>query len=284
MDYRLLHGGRHSIVSPSMNSAPVGVFDSGVGGLSVLREIRTRLPSEDLIYVADSGFVPYGNKPPEVIRERSTLLSRFLVEHGTKAIVIACNTATAAAAVALRTIYDLPIIGMEPAVKPAAAATRSGVVGVLATVGTLKSAQFAALLAKFGKDVRVVTQPAPGLVEIVEQGRMNHPDSPAVVATFVQPLLDAGADVIVLGCTHYPFLSPLITKIAGPNVRLIETGSAVATHLLRLLADRDLLSPTRIGTETFYTTGDLYTATSAFKSLWSGSARVSQLAPLSTSE
>src|SRR5690606_6391302 len=154
-------------------NAPIGVFDSGVGGLSVLREIRLRLPRESLLYLADSGHVPYGEKSPEFIRERCRSIAAFLLGQGAKALVLACNTATAAGIAELRERYpQIPLVGMEPAVKPAARATRSGVVGVLATTGTLKSARFAALLDRFASDVRVVTQPCPGLVECVEAGEL----------------------------------------------------------------------------------------------------------------
>lgn len=192
----------------ALHAPVVGVFDSGVGGISVLRHIRDSLPSEDLVYCADSLHTPYGGKSPEQIRQRSLALTAFLLEQGAKAIVLACNTATAAAVAALRERYALPIIGMEPAVKPAVAATRSGVVGVLATVGTLKSAQFAALLENYGKGVQVVTQACHGLVECVERGDLDAPATRALVRRYVEPLLAQGADTIVLGCTHYPFRPP----------------------------------------------------------------------------
>ncbi len=252
--------------------APIGVFDSGVGGLSVLREIRRLLPAENLIYVADSGFVPYGGKSPDTIRERSELLTRFLIARGAKAVVIACNTATAAAAAFLRETHDLPIVAMEPAVKPAAAATRTGVVGVLATVGTLKSAQFAALLARFGTGIRVVTQPAPGLVELVENGELTGEKPAALVRSFVEPLKAAGADVIVLGCTHYPFLLPLIAEAAGPEIKLVETGSAVAAQLRRVLSESAMLCEKGTGAEEFYTTGDAALAMKTFRLLWNKDA------------
>lgn len=224
-------------------SAPVGVFDSGVGGLSVLREIQTLLPHESLLYVADSGHVPYGEKTAEFIRQRSQVITDFLLEQGAKALVVACNTATAAAITELRAHYpDLPIIGMEPAVKPAAAATRSGVVGVLATTGTLQSAKFAALLDRFANDVRVVTQPCPGLVELIEAGALHTDETRRLLARYVEPLLAAGCDTLILGCTHYPFLKPLLLEMVPAHVSLIDTGLAVARQLQRLLGERDLLA------------------------------------------
>ena len=226
------------------NSAPIGVFDSGVGGLSVLREIHAQLPNEALLYVADSGHVPYGEKSAEFIRERSQRIAEFLLGQGAKALVLACNTATVAAVADLRERYpQLPIVGMEPAVKPAAAATRSGVVGVLATTGTLKSARFAALLDRFASDVRVVTQPCPGLVECVEAGDLGSPPVRQLLQSYVEPLLAAGCDTLILGCTHYPFLKPLLRELVPADVALIDTGAAVARQLQRLLEQYDALAP-----------------------------------------
>lgn len=223
------------------SEAPVGIFDSGVGGLSVLREIRQLLPNESLLYVADSGHVPYGEKSPEYIRERCILITEHLLAQGAKALVLACNTATAAAAAELRERYpDLPIVGMEPAVKPAAAATRSGVVGVLATTGTLKSARFAALLDRFASDVRVVTQPCPGLVERIEAGELQAPATRELLQRYVEPLLAEGCDTLILGCTHYPFLRPLLRTLVPESVSLVDTGAAVARQLQRLLAQHSL--------------------------------------------
>ncbi|MDX5373667.1 MAG: glutamate racemase [Pseudomonadaceae bacterium] len=226
-----------------MSQAPIGVFDSGVGGLSVLREIRARLPHESLLYVADSGHVPYGEKSAEFIRERSQHIAEFLLGQGAKALVLACNTATAAAVAELRERYpELPIVGMEPAVKPAAAATRSGVVGVLATTGTLKSAKFAALLDRFASDVRVITQPCPGLVEQIEAGELDGPRTRELLRGWVEPLLAEGCDTLILGCTHYPFIKPLLRELVPGSVSLVDTGAAVARHLEQLLAERGLLN------------------------------------------
>jgi glutamate racemase len=225
------------------SNAPIGVFDSGVGGLSVLGEIRGLLPQESLLYVADSGHVPYGEKSPEFIRERCGLIAEYLLAQGAKALVLACNTATAAGVTELRERYPgLPIIGMEPAVKPAAAATRSGVVGVLATTGTLKSAKFAALLDRFASDVRVITQPCPGLVECIEAGELDSPATARLLQGLVRPLLDEGCDTLILGCTHYPFIKPLLRDLVPASVSLIDTGAAVARHLQRLLSERQLLA------------------------------------------
>ena len=214
-------------------SGTIGVFDSGVGGLSVLHHIRHFLPHERLIYIADSAHVPYGDKPASFIEQRSLALTQFLIEQGAHAIVIACNTATAAAISTLRKHFSLPIIGMEPAVKPAVAATRSGVVGVLATIGTLESARFAALLERYAGEVEIVTQGCPGLVEQVELGDLNGTQTRALIERYTAPLLAQGADTLILGCTHYPFLAPLICEVVGPNIVLIDTGEAVARQLQR---------------------------------------------------
>lgn len=261
-----------------MSTAPIGLFDSGVGGLSVMRAVRTRLPSEDLVYVADSAFVPYGARSPETIRARSLSLSSFLIEQGAKAVVIACNTATAAAAQELRTRFDLPIIAMEPAVKPATRATKVGVVGILATTGTLESAQFAALLARFANGVRVLTQPCPGLPERVEAGDLESGETLELVRLYTGPLIAAGADTVVLGCTHYPFLRPLIQSVVGAKVVLIDTGVAVARRLEHVLAEKVLLNPrTRSGRETFWTSGDALSVQPVVSRLWGADVEVGSL-------
>ena len=226
-----------------MNNAPVGVFDSGVGGLSVLGEIRALLPAESLLYVADSGHVPYGDKSAEFICARSLAIAEFLLAQGAKALVLACNTATAAAISELRGVYpQVPIIGMEPAVKPAAAATQTGVVGVLATTGTLKSAKVAALLDRCASDVRVMTQPCPGLVEQIEAGALSSIATRELLNGWVRPLLAEGCDTLILGCTHYPFIKPLLRELLPSNVSLIDTGAAVARQLRRVLAEHELLA------------------------------------------
>jgi glutamate racemase len=254
----------------------IGVFDSGVGGLSVLKHIRALLPSRDLSYVADSGHVPYGDKTAEYIRERSAALTEFLIAQGAAAVVIACNTATAAAAVALRERFAIPIIGMEPAVKPAVAATRSRVVGVLATVGTLESARFAALLEQYAGDVEIVTQACPGLVEQIEAGELDTPATRTLVERYTRPLLARGADTLVLGCTHFPFVAPLIAAVAGPDVRLIDTGEAVARQVVRRLAGAPE-PPRRAATERFWTTGDVGVARLIVPQLWGAPATVEAL-------
>ena len=260
-----------------MNAAPVGVFDSGVGGLSVLLEIRRQLPQESLPYVADSGYVPYGEKSPEQIRERSRAIAGFLLGQGAKALVVACNTATAAAVNDLRSIYDVPIIGMEPAVKPAAQATRSGIVGVLATTGTLQSAKFAALLDRFAGSVKVITQPCPGLVELIEQGELQGPRLEALLRGFTAPLLAAGCDTLILGCTHYPFVRDVLQHLLPPEVNLIDTGAAVARHLQARLVEAAMLAPGPAAGERFWTSGDVMQMHSVLPVLWGHDAEVERL-------
>ena len=262
-----------------MSQAPIGVFDSGVGGLSVLREIRARLPHESLLYVADSGHVPYGEKSAEFIRERSQHIAEFLLGQGAKALVLACNTATAAAVAELRARYpELPIVGMEPAVKPAAAATRSGVVGVLATTGTLKSAKFAALLDRFASDVRVITQPCPGLVEQIEAGELDSPRTRALLQGWVEPLLAEGCDTLILGCTHYPFIKPLLRELVPDAVSLVDTGAAVARHLQRLLEQRRLLAEEGArASARFWSSGAPQSLASVLPLLWGEACAVQPL-------
>ena len=259
-----------------MAEAPVGVFDSGVGGLSVLGEIRALLPHESLLYVADCGHIPYGEKSPVFIRERCVAVAEFFRERGAKALVLACNTATVAAVADLRERYpDWPIVGMEPAVKPAAAATRSGVVGVLATTGTLQSAKFAALLDRFANDVKVVTQPCPGLVELIETGQLHSDALRTLLQHYVTPLLAAGCDTLILGCTHYPFLKPLLRGMIPGNVILIDTGAAVARQLQRLLDQRGLLAAGPATPAHFWTSGDPQHFQNILPMLWEKSDIVS---------
>lgn len=260
-----------------MSRSPIGIFDSGVGGLSVLRHLQETLPHEDLLYVADSAHAPYGGKSPEEIQARSVALTEFLIEQHAKAVVVACNTATAAAIGLLRARFEVPIIGMEPAVKPAVAATHTGVVGVLATTGTLKSAQFAALLENYGKNVRVVTQGCPGLVEQVERGELNSPETQALLQYYIDPLLAAGADTLVLGCTHYPFLRPMIEVLTKGRMALIDTGAAVARQVQRRLEETGLVtSSSDAGKVMFWTSGDPVQGAEVVKGLW-GAATVEPL-------
>jgi len=240
------------------SSLPVGVFDSGVGGLSILEKIHQLHPRESILYVADSAFAPYGPKGDEFIIQRSRHLMDFYLSHQVKAVVVACNTATAAAVAQLREDYDLPIVGMEPALKPAALASSSGVIGVLATEGTLASDKFVDLKSRFDGDVEIITKPCPGLVEHIEQvvpdwQAINH-----LLREYIMPLLDKKVDTIVLGCTHYSFLTTQIKEIAGPDIAIVDTDDAVARRLGSVLEEKDLLKNDKVpGEITFYSSGDL---------------------------
>jgi glutamate racemase len=257
------------------STAPIGVFDSGVGGLSVLREIRRELPAEDLIYVADSGYAPYGDRPEEYVRGRAVAIMEFLRGQGAKAVVVACNTATGIAVDALRARYDVPIVAIEPAVKPAAAQTRSRIVGVLATTQTLAGQKFAKLVSTHAGDVEVLTQAAPGLVDQVETGELDSPSTRALVQQYLRPMLDKGADTIVLGCTHYPFLADLIRAVAGPAVTVIDSAVPVARELRRRLQASGLLArEDRSGSESFWTTGSVEHVRPVIAQLWEGDVEV----------
>jgi glutamate racemase len=246
---------------------PIGVFDSGVGGLSVLREIRRELPYEDLLYVADSAHAPYGDQPLAAIEARAVAIADFLLARDAKALVVACNTATGAAVRLLRARYAVPVIAMEPAVKPAVAHSRSGVVGVLATRQTLASDKFSTLLATHG-GAQVLTQACPGLVERVEAGDLEGEGTRTLLAAYLQPLLARGADTLVLGCTHYPHLAPLIADLAGPDVRVLDSGLAVARQVRRRLAEDGLLAPRRAGRELFWTSGPPARLRRVMERLW----------------
>lgn len=261
-----------------MPDAAIGVFDSGVGGLSVLREIRAVLPAEHLLYVADSGAAPYGERPREFILERAQAIVEFFLCHDIKAIVVACNTATAVAIQSLRSRYPVPMIAIEPAVKPAAEQSRSGVIGILATSQTLASENFLRLAEKYGRGVRVLTQACPGLVEQVEKGDLHGGKTQAMVAGYLAPLLAERVDTIVLGCTHYPFLMSLIRAAAGPGVAVIDPAQAVARELRRRLEAAALLGASTVpGTERFWTSGSTEQVLPVMAKLWGRDISVQML-------
>lgn len=225
-----------------MNNNPIGVYDSGFGGLSVWRELYRALPEESIIYLGDGKNCPYGQKPAEEIRHLATKSVQELLSRGCKMIVVACNTATAAAIEHLRAMFpDLPFVGLEPAVKPACKSTRSGVVGVIATERSLKSEKFLATLAKYGDGVEVIKAVGKGFVEAVEANAEDCASTEQVVRAVVEPIIDRGADVLVLGCTHYPFLKDVIAKVVGErNVEIIDSGEAVEKRVESLLDEYNL--------------------------------------------
>ena len=225
----------------------IGIFDSGVGGMSVLKEIRKVLPDESVVYYADTAHCPYGEKSREYITDRARFITDTLISKGATVIVVACNTATAAAIATLRQEYpEVPFIGMEPAIKPAALSTKTGVVGVLATAGTLRAQKYIDTREQFAEGIKVVEHIGQGFVELVEKGILDGPEAERVVAASLDPLLDEEADVIVLGCTHYPFLAPAINKVAQASAperdtRIIDPAPAVAKQLLKVMIDKGLL-------------------------------------------
>jgi glutamate racemase len=261
--------------TPTDANALVGVFDSGIGGLSVLRHIRQQLPHEDLMYFADSSFAPYGGKPEEVIVARSLAIAEFLIAQKAKALVVACNTATAASIQAIRERYPtLPVVGVEPGLKPAAALTKSGCIGVLATERTIASKRFNQLREQIAEatGVRFVMQACAGLADQIEKGELQSRETAVLVQRYVTPLVDQGADVLVLGCTHYPFVQPLIeaaaAKAAQRDIAIVDTGDAVARQLVRQLEKNQLLtSAGRDGSLRVFTSGSASTAANAFVTL-----------------
>lgn len=227
-------------------SSPIGVFDSGVGGISVLRAIRKELPGEATIYFADQAHVPYGERPLEEVRKLSEAISLFLISEGVKLIVVACNTASAAALHYLRDKFpEMPFVGMEPAVKPAAENSKSGVVGVLATPATFQGTLYGTLIERFANDLTVLRHTCPGLVNQIEAGDLDSPETRAILEAALHPMINQGIDTVVLGCTHYPFVIPVIEEITGPHIQVIDPSPAVARQTHRILEQHNLLRPVR---------------------------------------
>ena len=239
---------------------PIGAFDSGLGGLSIIAEIRRLLPAEDIVYYADNGYCPYGGRSDEWLRERSLYLAQFLIERGAKVIVVACNTASAAGLEHLRATFSVPVVGLVPAVKPAVAATRTRTVGVLATKGTNRGRLLSDVIERFATpaNVKVVVAAPSGLVEAVEAGKLDTPETAEAVRKAIEPMLEQGVDALVLGCTHYPFLKPLLREIAGEGVCLLDSGDGVARQTKRVLEARHLLRrDPHDGVLRVYTSGEL---------------------------
>lgn len=219
----------------------IGVFDSGVGGLSILDEALQQLPHHNYIYFADSANAPYGDKPPQWIAERSLQICRYLMEQDCSAIVVACNTATAEAIATIRSTLNIPIIGVEPGIKPAAMQSQNGIVGVLATEATLNSDKFNALLATLPEHCQFIKQAGAGLVPLIEAGLIETPEMQALLRSHLKPIQDQGADTLVLGCTHYPFLKKMIRAVVGDSMTLIDTSDAVVRQLLRQMHQQGLI-------------------------------------------
>ncbi len=257
----------------------IGVFDSGVGGLSVLRHIHQHLPHEPLLYIADSQYMPYGCKPASAVQARCMALASFLDKRHCKAMVVACNTATAAAVQELRAQYQFPVIGMEPAVKPAVRQSTSRVVGVLVTSGTAASEKFNRLASRFSQQARLIVQPCPGLVERIEAGDLASEQTRRLLLSLLRPLMHQGMDTLVLGCTHYPFITPLIRALIGDDIAIIDSGDAIARELERQLQRQYALSghqyPAFIE---FWSSGNTQTVAPVLSHLWGEQIILNRLA------
>jgi glutamate racemase len=258
--------------------APVGIFDSGVGGLSVAREIRRALPAEDLLYVADTAYCPYGDRSVDEVRERALAVGRYLQQSGAKVVIVACNTATGAALEALREALTVPVIGLEPAVKTGVARTRNRRVGVMATVGTLRSERFARLVRAHGDGAFVLAQPCPGLVDLIEQGHLDGDALAARVEQLTRPLLEAQVDTVVLGCTHYPFVAGALRRALGPDVEIVDSGPAIARRLDQVLRDGGLGAAPGPGSLRVWTTGEPGAVQPVVDRLWGGTVDLDRVA------
>lgn len=257
------------------NTDPIAIFDSGVGGLSIAQCINHRLPNENLLYVADTLHAPYGDKTAEFIQQRVNEIAYWFIERNAKAIVVACNTATVNAIDQLRKNISIPVIGVEPAIKPAVNLSKNKKVAILVTKATAENQRFLTLVAQYSHNSEVIIQPCPGLVEVIEQDKKNSPECELLLSKYLQPLLDKGVDTIVLGCTHYPLVKGIINKICGENVIIMETALPVTEQLQRQLALHNLINPSdKIGTTRFYSSkhGDMQQA--LFTHIWQQSLQL----------
>jgi glutamate racemase len=261
-----------------VSSAPVAVFDSGIGGLSVAREIRRALPGEDLLYYADTAFVPYGDRPAEWVRDRSLHIGRWLQDQGAKVLVVACNTASGAALEVLREHLSIPVIGLEPAVKPAVRESRNHRIGVMATTGTLASARYARLIEAYAHGASVLPQPCPGLADLIEEGHLDDPELVAALEPFTRPLREAEVDTVVLGCTHYVFVQEPIQRALGPGVLLLDSGHAIARQTERVLREGNALASSPAGTTRVLSSADPEGVSRIVARLWGEPLPVTQQA------
>lgn len=253
---------------------PVGIFDSGIGGLSVAAEIRRALPAEDLIYIADTAHVPYGDKPLDDVRARSLAIGRHLQGAGAKLLVVACNTASGAALERLREVLSIPVVGLEPAVKTGVALTQNRKIGVMATSGTLKSDRFARLVRTYARGVEVVAQPCPGLADLIEEGHLEDQTLFTRLEELTEPLKRAGVDTVVLGCTHYPFVARPLARVLGPKVELVDSAPAIARRTDQLLKDAGLRATSGAGSFRLLTTGDPRKVAPVVSRLWGAPVEV----------
>ena len=241
-----------------MSNKPIGIFDSGVGGTSIFKEINTLLPNENCIYLADSRNAPYGNKPEEEILQLSIKNTEYLLSKGCKIIVVACNTATTNAISHLRANYNVPFIGIEPAIKPAALNTKTKAVGILATKGTLSSQLFHKTTDLYASGIKVIEQVGEGIVPLIETGQLESNEMKVLLETYLEPMLEQNIDYLVLGCTHYPYLIPMLSKMLPDYVKIIDSGLAVAKQTQAVLASKDLLNSSSYKpTINLFTNGDI---------------------------
>lgn len=284
MIHTKLDNQQYSSNNNAMCCKAIGVMDSGVGGLSVLHHIHSLLPYENLAYVADSRYAPYGSLSSEKVTERCFTIADYLIAQDIKALVVACNTATAASIQLMRAKYTLPIIGIEPAVKPAVLASKNGIIGILATVGTLKSVAFSTLLNTYGQNIQIHMQACIGLVECIERGEINTRKTKALLTQYCVPILNSGADTIVLGCTHYPFVFELIQEIVGNDVTIIDTGAAVAKQLYTTLKTNALIRPSEIAPDiTILTNNRAEDTETVIRQLWNkGNTKIKTILPYAT--
>ena len=239
-----------------MSTKPIGIFDSGAGGLSIWKEVNTLLPMESTIYISDSKYAPYGTKGRKAILERSIINTEILLNKGAKIVVVACNTATTNAISFLREKYNVPFIGIEPAIKPAALNTKTNCIGILATKGTLSSSLFHETSQRYTKELNVVEQVGDGIVELIEAGALFSAEMEQLLKTYLSPILEANMDCLVLGCTHYHFLKPILEKILPKNIKIIDSGPAVAKQTKAVLQNHNLLAEsTQEGEHAFFTNG-----------------------------
>jgi glutamate racemase len=239
-----------------MSTKPIGIFDSGAGGLSIWKEVNTLLPMESTIYISDSKYAPYGTKGRKAILERSIINTEILLNKGAKIVVVACNTATTNAISFLREKYNVPFIGIEPAIKPAALNTKTNCIGILATQGTLSSSLFHETSQRYTKELNVVEQVGDGIVELIEAGALFSAEMEQLLKTYLSPMLEANMDCLVLGCTHYHFLKPILEKILPKNIKIIDSGPAVAKQTKAVLQNHNLLAEsTQEGGHAFFTNG-----------------------------
>jgi glutamate racemase len=256
---------------------PLAIFDSGVGGLSVAREIRRALPSEDLLYVADTAYCPYGERPDAEVRERALAVGRHLERAGAKLIVVACNTATGAALEDLRAAVGVPVVGLEPAVKIAARATRARRIAVMATTSTVRSERLARLVRSHADGVQVLSQACPGLADLVEEGHLDDAALQTCLEELTRPLRDAGVDAVVLGCTHYAFVAPALARVLGPGVELVDSAPAIARRVEHLLREGGLRATSGPGSMRVLTTGEPVKVGPVVERLWGGPVDVDRL-------